>query len=101
MSRLREALTEQVGSGGAASYEGGARRLSDEMFAVVTLLAGHGSLGRALSDPGIEADAKVRLVDNLLGGKVGEPVLELVRHTARSRWSEPRDVVDALEAVAV
>jgi F-type H+-transporting ATPase subunit delta len=95
-ARLREALTQQVGQGGAD-----AQRLSDELFAVVTLLAGNGSLRRALSDPGIGGDAKVRLVDNLLTGKVGDPTLELVRQTARSRWSEPRDVVDALEAVAV
>src|SRR5437763_16997317 len=96
MASLREALTEQVGQGGAD-----AQRLSDELFAVVTLFTDHGSLRRALSDPGVEPDAKVRLVDNLLGGKVGEPTMELVRRTARSRWSEPRDVVDAIEAVAV
>lgn len=96
MAQLREALTQQVGQGGAD-----AQRLSDELFAVVTLFTAHGSLRRALSDPGLGADAKVRLVDNLLGGKVGDPTLELVRLTARTRWSEPRDVVDALEATAV
>ena len=96
MARLREALTQHVGQGGAD-----ARRLSDELFAVVTLLADTGSLRRALSDPGLGTDAKVTLVERLLSGKVGDPTLELVRGTARSRWSEPRDVVDALEAVAV
>jgi F-type H+-transporting ATPase subunit delta len=93
---LREALSGAVGSGGAD-----AQRLSDELFAIVSLLSDNGSLRRALTDPGIGADAKVGLVDRLLSGKVGEPALELVRLTARSRWSEPRDVVDALEAVAV
>jgi len=93
---LRETLRDNVAQGGAD-----ARRLSDELFAVVTLLAGQGSLRRALSDPGLGADAKQRLVDNLLTGKIADSSLSIVRLTARSRWSEPRDVVDALEAVAV
>jgi F-type H+-transporting ATPase subunit delta len=96
MSRLREALATSVGQGGAD-----AQRLSDELFAVVSLLTTQGSLRRALSDPGVAAEAKQRLVDNLLSGKISDAALELVRSTAGSRWSEPRDVVDALEAAAV
>jgi F-type H+-transporting ATPase subunit delta len=49
----------------------------------------------------MSSDLKQRLVDNLLTEKVSAPTLALVRLAARSRWSEPRDVVDALEAVAV
>jgi F-type H+-transporting ATPase subunit delta len=96
MARLREALTE-LGDGASASMQD----ISAELFAVVSLLTDQGSLRRALSDPGVEGDAKVRLVDNLLSGKISDSSLELVRVTARNRWSEPRDVVDALEAVAV
>lgn len=97
MARLREALTQQTASATAQAVQ----TVSDELFAVVSLLAGTGSLRRALSDPGLESAAKQRLADNLLGGKVSDATLELVRLVARSRWSEPRDVVDALEAVAV
>ena len=96
MARLRESLTQQVGQGGADP-----QRLSDDIFAVVSLLTTQGSLRRAVSDPGIDPGAKERLVDNLLTGKISDRALELVRQTASSRWSEPRDVVDALEAVAV
>jgi F-type H+-transporting ATPase subunit delta len=54
-----------------------------------------------LSDPAIESDAKVRVVDSLLGERLDPAAVEVVREVARLRWSEPRDVVDALEALAV
>src|SRR5256885_2239260 len=97
MVALREALTTDTSAGNAESLQ----QVSDELFAVVSFLAGNGSLRRALSDPAMAADLKQRLVDNLLTDKVSAPTLALVRLAARSRWSEPRDVVDALEAVAV
>src|SRR5947209_18841586 len=97
MAALREALTTDTSASNAQSLQ----QVSDELFAVVSLLTGNGSLRRALSDPAMAADLKQRLVDNLLTDKVSAPTLALVRLAARSRWSEPRDVVDALEAVAV
>jgi F-type H+-transporting ATPase subunit delta len=97
MKALREALATDTGGSDAQSLQ----RVSDELFAVVSLLAGNGSLRRALSDPAMSSDLKQRLVDNLLTDKVSPATLALVRLAARSRWSEPRDVVDALEAVAV
>jgi F-type H+-transporting ATPase subunit delta len=97
MSALREALATDTSQTDAESLQ----QVSDELFAVVSLLAGNGSLRRALSDPAMDGDLKQRLVDNLLSDKVAPPTLALVRQAARSRWSEPRDVVDALEAVAV
>jgi F-type H+-transporting ATPase subunit delta len=97
MRALREALTTDTSEGDAAALQ----QVSDELFAVVSLLAGNGSLRRAMSDPAMSAELKQRLVDNLFSEKVSAPTLALVRLAARSRWSEPRDVVDALEAVAV
>jgi F-type H+-transporting ATPase subunit delta len=97
MKALREALTTDTSEGDAQSLQ----TVSDELFAVVSLLTGNGALRRALSDPAMGADLKQRLVDNLLSEKVSPPTIAVVRLAARSRWSEPRDVVDALEAVAV
>jgi len=98
LARLRDALADSVT---ATSDSAALARLSADLFAVVTLFAGQTSLRRAVSDPATDADAKVGLVDRLLSGKIADGALELVRQTARSRWSEPRDVVDALESVAV
>jgi F-type H+-transporting ATPase subunit delta len=94
---LRKALGQQVDGADAATLE----RLTDDLFGVVTLFAAQGSLRRAISDPALETDAKVGLVDRLLAGKIAEPAVEIVRQAARSRWAEPRDVVDAIEALAV
>src|SRR3954471_16343845 len=97
LASLREVLAEQTGSVNAAALA----RVSGELFGVVTLLAGQGSLRRTLSDPAIDADAKVRVVDSLFAERLDATALEVVRALARLRWSEPRDVVDALEALAV
>ncbi|MDQ1699165.1 MAG: F-type H+-transporting ATPase subunit delta [Frankiaceae bacterium] len=98
LARLRDVLVQSVGT---ATDSAALQRLSEDLFAVVTLFADQASLRRAVSDPALETDAKVGLVDRLLSGKVGDPALGLVRQAARSRWSQPRDVVDAIEAVAV
>ena len=97
LAALREVLAEQTGSATGAALAG----VSEALFAVVTLLAGRGSLRRTLSDPAIEADAKVKVVDSLLAERLDPAALEVVRSVGRLRWSEPRDVVDALEALAV
>jgi F-type H+-transporting ATPase subunit delta len=96
-TRLREALAEATrGAQSSALLE-----LSEQLFAVVTLFATQRSLRNTVSDPGIDADRKVAIVDNLLGSRLSEAALELVRAAARLRWSEPVDAVDALEALAV
>src|SRR5947209_14707004 len=97
MAALREALTTDTSESDAQTLA----QVSGELFAVVSLLTVNGSLRRALTDPAMSSDLKQRLVDNLLAEKVSAPTLALVRLAARSRWSEPRDLVDALEAVAV
>jgi F-type H+-transporting ATPase subunit delta len=97
LASLRDVLAEQTGSANSSTLA----KVSDALFAVVTLLAGQGSLRRTLSDPAVEADAKVKVVDSLLAERIDTAALEVVRALARLRWSEPRDVVDALEALAV
>jgi F-type H+-transporting ATPase subunit delta len=96
LASLRDVLAGQVGSSGTSPDE-----VAAELFSVVTLLAETGTLRRTLSDPALEADRKVQLVDTLLGQRLGGPALEVMRGLARLRWSEPRDVVDAVEAIAV
>jgi F-type H+-transporting ATPase subunit delta len=102
LAGLRDVLARSTGTTGSAGLDSAVpQRLSEDLFAVVTLFAGTASLRRAISDPALELDAKVGLVDRLLTGKVGDTALDVVRQAARSRWAEPRDVVDALEALAV
>jgi F-type H+-transporting ATPase subunit delta len=97
LAQLRDVLTEQTDGANASALAD----LSSSLFQVVSLLDGQGSLRRTLSDPAVEADRKVQVVDSLFGERLGGPALEVVREVARKRWAEPRDVVDAIEAIAV
>lgn len=93
---LRESLAAQSGLDAGAL-----QRLSDDVFAVVSLFSVRASLRRALSDPGLAVGAKQRLIETLLGGRVSAPTMDILRLAAASRWSQPRDLVDALESIAV
>jgi F-type H+-transporting ATPase subunit delta len=76
-------------------------RLSDELFAVVTTLGARASLRRALSDPAATAVAKAVVVDRLYQSRIDETSLAIVRDAVSARWSQSRDLVDALEEMAV
>lgn len=76
-------------------------KLGDDLFSVTGLLAGNAGLRRALTDPARPADAKATLVDRLLRGKVSDSALELLIGVVRSRWSDPSDLVEAVDGLAV
>ncbi|ULR53393.1 F0F1 ATP synthase subunit delta [Streptomyces deccanensis] len=77
-----------------------AARLADELAAVTALLHREVSLRRVLTDPAQSGEAKAELVGRILGGQVGTTTVDLVSGLVRSRWSQPRDLVDALEQLA-
>ncbi|MFG2572268.1 F0F1 ATP synthase subunit delta [Streptomyces sp. NPDC048481] len=77
-----------------------AARLAEELASVTALLHGEISLRRVLTDPAQAADRKAELVQRLLGAQVSGPTADLVAGTVRSRWSQSRDLVDALEELA-
>ena len=97
LATLRDVLAERTKSSRAAELQ----QVSDKLFEVVTLLANEGAVRRALSDPAITPEAKVGFVDTLFGEQLDAVSLEILRQTGRLRWSSPRDVVDAIEALAV
>jgi F-type H+-transporting ATPase subunit delta len=97
LASLREVLAEQTASSDSAALG----QASESLFAVVTLLTRQGPLRRTLSDPALEADSKVQLVDRLLAERLDAISLELARAAARLRWAAPNDVIDAFEALAV
>ncbi|MEU6364207.1 F0F1 ATP synthase subunit delta [Streptomyces sp. NPDC046931] len=77
-----------------------AAQLADELAAVTALLDREAGLRRVLTDPAQPAEAKAGLVQRLLGGQVSGPAVDLVAGMTRMRWSQPRDLVDALEELA-
>jgi F-type H+-transporting ATPase subunit delta len=95
LTQARERLAEVL----AGDVDPG--QLGDELFAVTGLLDDEAGLRRTLSDPTQPAAAKTGLVQALLGGKVAAPTLELVSALVSERWSEPADLPDATEELAV
>lgn len=81
--------------------DGDLTQLSDQLYAVVSMLAAQASLRRALADPASAEQTKLQVVDGLFGPHLDEAALELLRAAAKSRWSQPRDLLDSLEELAV
>jgi F-type H+-transporting ATPase subunit delta len=97
--RLDAVLAGSAGRGAASAAA--ARQLGDELFAVTGLLDDEARLRRILSDPSRAAAARQSLVRELLRGKISAPALELVTALAGESWSEPADLPDAAEQLAV
>ncbi len=74
--------------------------LSEELAAVTALLHREVSLRRVLTDPAQSGEAKALLAQRLLGTQISGAAADLVAGLVRSRWSQPRDLVDALEELA-
>ena len=72
-------------------------RMADELFATVALLDAQPTLRRALADPAAEPDRRATLLQQLLGGRVGDSTLRLLRPLVRARWSRPGDLAEAAE----
>ncbi|WP_374999805.1 F0F1 ATP synthase subunit delta [Aeromicrobium sp. CTD01-1L150] len=78
-----------------------AARLGAELFSVVGVLDGAAALRRVLTDPSTELEAKQGLAQSVLGGKVSEETITVVKVAARGRWAAGRDFVDGLETAGV
>ncbi|MFP1626570.1 F0F1 ATP synthase subunit delta [Streptomyces sp. 5K101] len=77
-----------------------AAKLAGELAAVTALLDREVSLRRVLTDPAQAGEAKAELAGRVLGGQVGGETADLVKGMVRARWSQSRDLVDALEELA-
>ncbi|OQD52283.1 F0F1 ATP synthase subunit delta [Streptomyces phaeoluteigriseus] len=77
-----------------------AAQLAAELAAVTALLHREVSLRRVLTDPAQSGEAKAELAQRLLAGRVSGTAADLAAGLVRSRWSQSRDLVDALEQLA-
>lgn len=95
------AAKERLSAALAAVTAAQASKVGDEMFGVVGLLDGTPGLRRALTDPARTPSARIGLASGLLTGKVGAVTLDQVSGLVGDRWSEPGDLADAAEELAV
>jgi F-type H+-transporting ATPase subunit delta len=78
----------------------GLEKLSRELVSVAKMLDGEIVVTRYLTLPSEDPAPRVRLLERLLSGKVGDPTLELVRAAVSERWSANADLIDAVEHVS-
>ncbi len=90
---LAQALQPEAGTDAA--------RLAEDLWAVARAVDDSPALRRNLADPSREAGDKAGLAERLLAGKVGDEVLRVVGTAVGQRWSQPGDVVTALERLGV
>ncbi|MGW0827338.1 F0F1 ATP synthase subunit delta [Streptomyces sp. NPDC002845] len=77
-----------------------AGRLADELAAVTALLDREVSLRRVLTDPAQTSEAKAELAGRIFGSQISGETADLVAGMVRSRWTQSRHLVDALEELA-
>jgi F-type H+-transporting ATPase subunit delta len=75
--------------------------VSEGLFGVVRLLDTSGQLRRALGDPTTAPQAKSSLLDSLIGDQLDPLAMRVLKEVVAQRWSSPRDLVDAIEVLAV
>jgi F-type H+-transporting ATPase subunit delta len=95
------AVKERLAAALAGSTPADASRVGDELFAVLDLLDREPGLRRSISDPSLDRSARIGLAQTLFTGRISTTTLEVVTVVAGSRWSEPRDLTDAIEELAV
>ncbi|MEE2038323.1 F0F1 ATP synthase subunit delta [Nocardiopsis sp. CT-R113] len=75
--------------------------LGGELFEVVALLGSQHSLRRWLADQANPAEGKTELIGQLLETKVSPSTVIVAGDVVSAKWSGPRDLVDAMERMAV
>ena len=78
----------------------GLSTLADDLTSVAGLLIHESAVTRYLTVPAEDAAPRVRLLERLVSGRVGQPALDVLKKAVSERWSAEHDLVDALELVA-
>jgi F-type H+-transporting ATPase subunit delta len=74
--------------------------LAQDLAAVTKLLTREMILTRHLADPSDDPAPKVRVVESLLSGRIGDPALEVLKVAVSGRWSSDANLLDAIEHAA-
>ena len=94
---LRKSLADLVSKQSATD----AAQFSADLFTVLTVLSSSVGLRRALTDNSRDAASKAELISNLFGKNVTEVAKTLFSQAASLRWSNPAEIADAIENLAV
>ena len=75
--------------------------LASELFAVVDVLDHDGGLRRGLTDSSREGKDRENIAQTIFSGKISSQALKVLTTAVALRWSQERDLADALEKAAV
>ncbi|WP_406814617.1 F0F1 ATP synthase subunit B/delta [Mycobacterium sp. M23085] len=78
----------------------GLSSLSSELVDVAQMLDREIVVTRYLTVPAEDGAPRVRLIERLLSGKVGDATLDVLRSAVSERWSANSDLIDAVEHVS-
>lgn len=107
LAKMRSA-SRQATSSMISRFDVVARDLDDaglftlvgDLTSVVKLLDREVVVARYLTVPAEDAAPRIRLIERLVSGKVGDPALELLKAAVSMRWSANSDLADAVEHLA-
>ncbi len=77
------------------------RALAAELFAIGEAIDASAKLRRALADPSRDAWPKRELARRLFGSRFSAPALAVLEAAVSGRWSNDRDMIDALERLGI
>jgi len=94
---LRKSLADLVSKQSATD----AAQFSSDLFTVLTVLSSSVGLRRALTDNSRDAESKAELISNLIGKNITDSAKTIFSQAASLRWSNPAEIADAIENLAV
>ncbi|KZS62882.1 F0F1 ATP synthase subunit B/delta [Mycobacterium ostraviense] len=98
--RALQSLVDKFGTLAQGLDNDGLSTLADELVSVAKLLDREIVVTRYLTVPAEDATPRVRLLERLVSGKVGNAALEVLRAAVSERWSANSDLIDAIEHVS-
>jgi F-type H+-transporting ATPase subunit delta len=102
LAQAKTALDERIGHiSHGGMHKADVASLADQLFAVQHVLDGEISLRRAFTDPSSSPAARAGLARSLFGAQIGEVALAVITDLVSAAWAAPRDIVDAVEQLAV
>ncbi len=78
----------------------GLTTLAGELVSVAKMLDREIVVARYLTVPAEDAAPRVRLLERLVSGEIGDPALDVLRTAVSERWSANSDLIDAIEHVS-
>ena len=94
---LRKSMDEIVNKQSASD----AAVFASDLFTILTVLSTSIGVRRALTDNAREVSAKAELILNLFGKNISSQAQALLASASALRWSNPGEIADAIENLAV